>query len=688
MIDGPDGSSSSAGLIRAAPAMECRPWPRHVLPAASWAALAPDDVAFEALWADTGAVYALFIGTDGQPLLTSTQVTEGRYPALSPRFPAAAAPERMVRDLWGHEADGAADGRPWLDHGVWGFTRPLASRHGPPGSSEPVLQGVADGLMQIPVGPVTGGLEEAAHLRVATDGRLIHQVEARLGYGHKGTLVLVRGKPARAAARFAARLSADATVAHATAFARAVEAALGVEAPARAAVLRGVMAEVERIATHLGDLARACPHVTRLAWHREQVLRAGRHRVRPPHDDGLRGARRRRAATSRRAGRRRSWLPGRDCGGPAGDRPALGGRGRWCCARAGGGPAAFTPGGGGPGRRLRRGCAAAAGLLALRRVRSASASGGDVAARLQLRLAEIDRSMALLATGWRICRSVRSGSRCRRAAGRVWRWRRARAARCGTGCGWMAGTIGSAFFADPSWRLWPVQEAASAGARVADLALIDARLPAPGPASTCEPASEPVPLPPPEQVAAVAARLEAARAARLGRSLALFHVPTGGCGGCERELAALNGVDLRPAALRPAFRAHPGRGGRAAGDRAADAPTCRTRWRRPMPAMPEPKWVVAVGRLRDRWRRVQGQLRRAQRRRRGRSGRPAGARLPAGARRDPGRVAGAAGGERTGRPPRRRHSRQSSRSCCASACGSSASAEPAARSSGRHPRRR
>ena len=63
----------------------------------------------------------------------------------------------------------------------------------------------------------------------------------------------MRGKSPRAAARFAARLSGDATVAHSIAFARAAEAAGGTEAPPRAAALRAVMAELERVANHLGD---------------------------------------------------------------------------------------------------------------------------------------------------------------------------------------------------------------------------------------------------------------------------------------------------------------------------------------------------------------------------------------------------------------------------------------------------
>ncbi len=54
--------------------------------------------------------------------------------------------------------------------------------------------------------------------------------------------------------------------------------------------------------------------------------------------------------------------------------------------------------------------------------------------------------------------------------------------------------------------------------------------------------AEPVADPSPEAVAALMVRLDAASQTRLGRSLALFHVPTGGCGGCERELSALQGV--------------------------------------------------------------------------------------------------------------------------------------------------
>jgi Ni,Fe-hydrogenase III large subunit len=82
------------------------------------------------------------------------------------------------------------------------------------------------------------------------------------------------------AARIVARISGDSTVALSFAFARAVEAALGVEAPPRAAVLRGVMAELERIANHLGDIGAICNDAAFALIHahcgifRERVLAA------------------------------------------------------------------------------------------------------------------------------------------------------------------------------------------------------------------------------------------------------------------------------------------------------------------------------------------------------------------------------------------------------------------------------
>jgi Ni,Fe-hydrogenase III large subunit len=255
---------SASASIRAAASEPCLPWPRHVLAPPQWAdmaeALASEPtLALLALWADTGHAHAMFIDESaGEPLLASTPIEGGLYAALSPARPISAWFERMVYDLWGHTAAGATDERPWLDHGHWPQTQPMALRPGPPhGRSEPPeFLPVADGeLDQIPLGPVHGRIGAASHLHIAGRGDTVAGLECRLGYTHKGTLALTRGKSPRAAARFAARLSGEATVAHAIAFARATEAALRAEPPPRAIVLRAVMAEMERLASHLGCLA-------------------------------------------------------------------------------------------------------------------------------------------------------------------------------------------------------------------------------------------------------------------------------------------------------------------------------------------------------------------------------------------------------------------------------------------------
>src|SRR5205823_14568871 len=90
------------------------------------------------------------------------------------------------------------------------------------------------------------------------NGEIVVRLEERLGYVHKGVDGLLAGADPERAARTVARISGDSTVAYGFAFARAVEAALDIAVPPRAAVLRGVMAELERIANHLGDIGAIC----------------------------------------------------------------------------------------------------------------------------------------------------------------------------------------------------------------------------------------------------------------------------------------------------------------------------------------------------------------------------------------------------------------------------------------------
>lgn len=280
---------SAVAIIRAGAPQPCQPWPRHRLESGAWRAMAASlastpELELLALWADPAEVHALFRDTgDDAFLLASAPVESGWYAALSPARPAAAWFERMIQDLWGHRAADALDLRPWLDHGRWGEAAPLARQPAAsPGAGEPAefLPANGEGLHQLAVGPVHAGVIEPGHFRFHLQGELVVRLEIRLGYVHKGTLGLLRGKSPRAAARFAARLSGDSTVAHAIAFARAAEAAAFAEAPPRARALRAVMAEIERLANHLGDIGAIAGDASfvflpaRYGWHREALLRA------------------------------------------------------------------------------------------------------------------------------------------------------------------------------------------------------------------------------------------------------------------------------------------------------------------------------------------------------------------------------------------------------------------------------
>jgi Ni,Fe-hydrogenase III large subunit len=279
----------AAQLIRAAPVAEARPWARRVFAAESWqimveALAATPSISLLAMWADTSLVHALLLDPAVPEVLpVSVPVVEGNYPALSVARPAAGWYERMILDLWGHAANGGRDARPWLDHGRWEMVRPLSVRPVPPNLPPQPLEFLpveGEDLHVVPVGPIHAGIIEAGHFHFTCAGETVVRMETWHGWKHRGIPALLRGKSPRAAARFAARLSGDATVAHSIAFARAAEAACASPAPPRAHALRAAMLELERIANHCGDIGAVCNDVAfpflqaRLGWHREMILRA------------------------------------------------------------------------------------------------------------------------------------------------------------------------------------------------------------------------------------------------------------------------------------------------------------------------------------------------------------------------------------------------------------------------------
>jgi Ni,Fe-hydrogenase III large subunit len=261
-----------------------RPWPRIVVDAATWrlaiVGLAAGEATLLGLWSDGESVHMGLIA-EAKILVISLPVAKRRYPSVGLSHAPALRLERMIRDLYGLEPEGLPDVRPWIDHGRWGVSRPLGARRPAPatGAAYAFLEAEGPPLHQIPVGPVHAGIIEPGHFRFTANGETVVRLEERLGYVHKGIEGLMAGAPLERAARLGGRVSGDSTVAYAIAFAQAVEAALELTVPQRAVLLRALMAELERLANHFGDIGAICNDASFSLMHahcgalREHVLR-------------------------------------------------------------------------------------------------------------------------------------------------------------------------------------------------------------------------------------------------------------------------------------------------------------------------------------------------------------------------------------------------------------------------------
>ena len=249
---------------------------------AAAARLSGGDATLVSLWGDDRRARMAVAANRGAIEVLDLACDDGAFPSVAAIHAPAGRLERAACDLFGLTATGAPDARPWLDHGRWRVRHPLGQPVAHDGSADPYafLAAQGSGLHQIPVGPVHAGIIEPGHFRFHASGEAVVRLEERLGYVHKGVDGLMRGASIERAAVLAARLSGDSTVAYSIAFARAVEAALGIEAPERAHWLRGLMAELERLANHFGDIGAICNDAAFSLMHahcavlRERTLRA------------------------------------------------------------------------------------------------------------------------------------------------------------------------------------------------------------------------------------------------------------------------------------------------------------------------------------------------------------------------------------------------------------------------------
>lgn len=197
--------------------------------------------------------------------LLRAPLTEPKIPSIARAVPAASWAERESHELWGIEFVGSPDTRPLALHEDWpDGLHPLRSDFQATTPPTRVPRPFAytrvegEGVMEIPVGPIHAGIIEPGHFRFSTIGETVLHLEGRLFYVHRGLELRARGLEPAPAVVLAERASANGSVAHGLALARALEAATGVAVDPGAKRLRAVCLELERLWNHVADVLFLC----------------------------------------------------------------------------------------------------------------------------------------------------------------------------------------------------------------------------------------------------------------------------------------------------------------------------------------------------------------------------------------------------------------------------------------------
>lgn len=211
------------------------------------------------------------------------------FPSLSALCPALNWPEREVQDLFGLVAEGHPDPRPLVLHPGWaeGF-HPLRKQNEnlksqdqnweqeldsqnssdlksdkPKFNPKPLVFNAAqgEGTFEIPVGPIHAGIIEPGHFRFQTIGETILHLDAQLFFTHKGIEKLLEGKTIEEGLKIVERVCGVCTVSHSLAYCEAVEKLAHIGLSREALRWRTVLAELERLYNHVGDIGNLCAGV-------------------------------------------------------------------------------------------------------------------------------------------------------------------------------------------------------------------------------------------------------------------------------------------------------------------------------------------------------------------------------------------------------------------------------------------
>jgi Ni,Fe-hydrogenase III large subunit len=192
-------------------------------------------------------VRTLLANSTGATRLETVAAQDGVAPSIVDLFPAAGWDEREAHDLQGVDFAGHEPLRPLVDHDprLVRWTVPVRGHD----------------AYQVAVGPIHAGIIESGHFRLHVVGERILHLDARLFYKHRGLERAAEGHTLEEGLAYATRACAACAVANGVAYAHACEDALGLTPHIELARVRTMLLELERMWSHLNDLAAICSGV-------------------------------------------------------------------------------------------------------------------------------------------------------------------------------------------------------------------------------------------------------------------------------------------------------------------------------------------------------------------------------------------------------------------------------------------
>jgi len=119
----------------------------------------------------------------------------------------------------------------------------------------PFFNMAGDEIHEVAVGPVHAGVIEPGHFRFMCNSEFVNHLEIQLGYQHRGIEPLLIEGDIKNKILLAESIAGDTVIGHASTYCMAVEALAGIQISKRSEAVRGIAAELERAAIHIGDLS-------------------------------------------------------------------------------------------------------------------------------------------------------------------------------------------------------------------------------------------------------------------------------------------------------------------------------------------------------------------------------------------------------------------------------------------------